>query len=578
MDEGSESLRKSFVYDIKPYLCGMFVRTRERENGKVTILIVENVGESGKVRQKTVRTVATVLPSEVERFVELAEHIKAEMECAQVPKLFPAQTLAEMVISSRKCSLGDDSPLPVNMRKMREESRIVTGIHDIYGRLYDEIGLSRVFKSCRVSGSVMKDIVMARLASPCSKRSSCELLERDFGIKISLEKIYRMMDTLNERKINCLQDICWNHSKGLLTEEIKVMFYDCTTLYFESFTEDELRRFGYSKDHKFNQGQVLLALMVTREGLPAGYDVFPGNMYEGDTFRRAIEKIKTRYRVKRAIIVADSGLLSRPNIELLEKEGLEFILGARLRSLSDKWQDRILDNTDYDKKEKGGEILRIATYPYAKSRRLIVSHSSRRAEKDRKDREKAIEKLRQKLEKSKKPESLISNYGYKKYLAVDGEVQVCIKEEKIERESLWDGLHGVFTNISDKDMKAEEVLSQYHGLWQVEESFRITKHDLKVRPIFHWSAKRIKAHIAICFVAFSMIRFLQHRIREKTKENFSAERIREELYRIQESILKHTVDNSKYVIPSKPSPDAIKIYDAMKMQRHVVPFRLTNEV
>jgi len=553
----------------------MFVRTRERDNGKVTILIVENVRESGKVLQKTLRTLATVLPAEVERFVELAEHIKAEMEVEREPKLFPAQTLAEMVISSRNRSIGDDSPLPVNMRKMREESRIVTGIHEIYGSLYDEVGFSRVFKTCPVSGPVMRDIVMARLAKPCSKRSSGELLERDFGINIPLEKIYRMMDTLTDRKINLLQDICWNHSKGLLTEEIKVMFYDCTTLYFESFTEDELRSFGYSKDHKFNQGQILLALMVTREGLPVGYDVFPGNMYEGDTFKRAIEKIKSRYRVKRVVIVADSGLLSRPNIELLEKERLEYILGARLRSLSDKWQDRILDNTDYDKKEKEGEVLRIATYPYTKNRRLIVSHSTKRAEKDRKDREKSIEKLRKKLEKSKKPESLISNYGYKKYLAVDGDVQVRIKEEKLEREALWDGLHGVMTNVREKDMNAEEVLSQYHGLWQVEESFRITKHDLRVRPVFHWSAKRIKAHIAICFVAFSLIRFLQHRIRRKTGECFSPERIREELYRVQESILKHVIDNNKYVVPSKTSKDAIRIYDVMNKERHVVPFRLT---
>ena len=555
----------------------MFVRTRKRENGKVTILIVENVRTGCKVQQKTLRTVATVLPSEVDRFVELAEHIRAEMEVEREPKLFPVQTLAEMVISSRNRSIGDDSPLPVNMRKLREESRIVTGIHEIYGSLYDEIGFSSVFKSCPVSVSVMKDIVMARLARPCSKRSCAELLDRDFGISIPLEKIYRMMDTLGAGRINRLQDICWHHSKSLLTEEIKVMFYDCTTLYFESFTEDELRSFGYSKDHKFNQGQVLLALMVTREGLPVGYDVFPGNMYEGDTFKKAIEKIKSRYKVKRAVIVADSGLLSKQNIELLEKERLEYILGARLRSLSDKWQNRILDNTDYDKKEKDGEILRIATYSYTKNRRLIVSHSSKRAEKDRKDREKSIEKLRQKLEKSKKPQSLISNYGYKKYLKVEGDVQVCVNEEKLERESLWDGLHGIMTNIKEKDMKPEEVLSQYHGLWQVEESFRITKHDLKVRPIFHWSAKRIKAHIAICFVAFSLIRFLQHRIRLKTGEYFSPERIREELYRIQESILIHTIDNNRYVVPSKPSQDAIKIYDVMNRKRHLVPFRLTAE-
>jgi transposase len=460
---------------------------------------------------------------------------------------------------------------------MREESRIVTGFHEIYGSLYDEIGFSMIFQSCRVSKLVLKDMVMARLAKPCSKRSSAELLDRDFGIPIAAEKIYRMMDTLTEKRIRQLQDCCWYHSKSLLTEEIKVMFYDCTTLYFESFTEDELRRFGYSKDHKFNQGQVLLALMVTWEGLPVGYEVFPGNMYEGDTFKKAIEKIKVRDRIKRAVIVADSALLSKQNIELLEKEHLEYILGARLRSLSDKWQDRILDNRDYDQKEKDGDILRIATWSYTDKRRLIVSHSTGRAEKDRRDREKAIEKLRQKLEKSKKPESLISNYGYKKYLMVNGEVQVQVNEEKLEREALWDGLHGVMTNIKEKKMNADEILSQYHGLWQVEESFRIEKHDLRVRPVFHWTANRIKAHLAICFVAFALIRFLQYRIRQQTGERFSAERIREELFSIQESVLVNTADNNKYVIPSKPGQYAIKIYEAMNKKRHVVPFRLTTQ-
>jgi transposase len=560
------------------YLCAMFIRTRERENGKVTILIVENLRTGSKVHQKTVRTIATVLPDEVEQFKELAEHIKAQMEVKREPNLFPASTLAEMVISSRKRSLTDDSPIPVNLIKLREESRIVTGIHDIYGNLFDEIGFGTVFENCPVSRTVMKDIVMARLSKPCSKRSSIELLERDFGIKIPLEKVYRMMDTLTESRIKRLQDISWHHSRDLLTEEINLLFYDCTTLYFESFMEDELRSFGYSKDHKFSQGQVLLALMVTRDGLPVGYEVFPGNMYEGDTFKYAIEKIKNRYRVKRAIVVADSGLLSKPNIELLEKEKYDFILGARLKSLSKKWQDRILDNTEYEKIEKNEEILRIANYLYGKNRRLIVSHSSFRAEKNHRDREKAIETLRHKLEKSKRPESLISNYGNKKYLTVEGDVQVKINEEKLNKETLWDGLHGVFTNIKEKDMNAKEILSQYHGLWQVEESFRISKHDLRVRPIFHWSAKRIRAHMAICFVAFSLIRFLQHRVKYKTKESFSAERIREELYRIQESIVRNRINYERYVIPSKPSQDAIKIYNAMNTIRHVIPFKLIARV
>jgi transposase len=556
----------------------MFVRTKERANGKVSILVVENIRKGGKVHQKTLRNVITVPAHEVGRFMDIAEHIKAEMEAERMPKLFPTQTLAEMVISSRKRSFEEEDDLPVRMRKMREESRIVTGIHDIYGGLYDEIGFSRILKRCPVSASVMKDIVLARLARPCSKRSSAELLERDFGITISLEKIYRMMDSLTEGRINRLQDMCWHHSKRLLAEDVKVLFYDCTTLYFESFTEDELRRFGYSKDHKFNQGQVLLALMVTMEGLPVGYEVFPGNMYEGNTFKYAIEKIKTRYRVKRAIIVADSALLSKPNIKLLEKEKLEFILGARLRNLSKQWQNRILDNTNYLKKQKDDEVLRIATYQYTKERRLIVSHSTKRSEKDRRDREKSIEKIRQKLAKSQNPQSLISNYGYKKFVTIEGDANVRVREEKMECEALWDGLHGVFTNIKTNDMNVEEILAQYHGLWQVEESFRISKHDLRIRPVFHWSARRIKAHIAICFVAFALIRFLQYRITQKTAERFSAERIREELFRTQESILRYKIDNNKYVVPSKPTQDVIKIYQAMKMERHVVPYKLTTQM
>jgi len=556
----------------------MFVRTVHQVNDRVSILIVESIREStGKVVQKKLRHIATVLPEEVERFKDIAEYIKTEMEAERNPKLFPPQTLADMVISSRKRSLDDDSPLPVNLSKLREEARIVTGIHEIYGALYDKIGFSQIFKKCPRSKTVMKDIVMARLSRPCSKRSSSELLEKDFGITIALEKIYRMMDTLTENRINQIQDLCWHYSSRLFTDEIKVMFYDCTTLYFESFTEDDLRSFGYSKDHKFNQGQILLAIMVTQEGLPVGYDVFPGNMSEGHTFKYAIEKIKTRYKVKRAIIVADSGLLSKENIALLEKENLEYILGARLKSLPVAWQNKILDNTEYEKRIKEDDILRIATYSYTKSKRLIVTHSTKRAEKDRKDREKAIEKLIQKLEKSKTPKALISNFGYKKYIAMDGDVQIKINNDKLDREAMWDGLHGIFTNIKDRKINVEKILSQYHGLWQVEESFRISKHDLRMRPIFHWTANRIRAHIAICFVAFALIRFLQQKIKQKINESFSAEKISEELYRIQESILIDKTNNNRYVVPSKPSQDVIKIYEAMSRIRHVVPFKLTTK-
>jgi len=569
----------------------MFVRYKNTGNGKTKVQIVESVREGRHVRQKVLRHIITAnAGDDFEKIREIAEYACIELQQAKKPSLFSTAELAEMVLESRRKSEPDTHPLPVNLKNLREEHRLITGIHDVYGALFDRAGFGQALKRCKVSRQVFKDIVMARLAKPASKRSSCEMLEKDFGKTIALEKVYRMLDLLKEENIKKLQDIAWNFSKTLLTREVRIFFYDCTTLYFESFTEDELRRFGYSKDHKFNQGQVLLALLVTDEGLPVGYDVFAGNMYEGNTFSLAIKKLKERYSIAKAIAVADSGLMSDNNVRMLEESGMDYILGARLKTLSAEWQNRILDNTDYkvfikenkktgssENKDKEKEVLRVHDFDYSQKRRLIVSHSNIRAKKDRRDREKAVEKLYQKLEKSTNPASLISNYGYKKFLSVEGEVSVKVNEEKMQAAALWDGLHGVFTNTKRKELEAHRVLEQYHGLWQVEDSFRISKHDLRVRPVFHWNADRIRAHIAVCFVAFALIRFMQHFIKKELNENFSAQRISEELVGIQESILLDCRENNRYVIPSKTSDDAKKLYGIMRLHRSQVPYRLMAE-
>jgi transposase len=561
----------------------MFIRNIHQNNGKISILIVENIRINGKPIQRTLRHVATVLPEEVEMFTQMAEYIKAEMENKQQIKDIHSKMIldmvSDMVCNSRK-KRKNTNKLPVDLCEMREEHRVISGIHDIYGKMYDEIGFSQVLKRCSSSKKVMKDIVMARLAKPCSKLASSELLRKDFGIDIQIMKIYRMMDKLTENAIKDIQSKSWDHSKRLFAGEINVMFYDCTTLYFESFKEDELRKFGYSKDLKFNQGQILLALMVTNEGLPIGYEVFPGNTNESKTFSDAIEKIKKRYQILRIVIVADSGVLSKDNIDYIEKSGLEYILGARLKSLTKEWQNTITNQNNQVEGDlkTGDDILKIAVYQHTENCKLIVTHSSKRALKDCHDREKAVEKLRVKVSESKNPKSLISNYGYKKFLTVDGEVRIGVDEEKLAKEKLWDGLHGVFTNMNMAKTNVNEVLNQYHGLWQVEESFRINKHDLRMRPIFHWTPKRIKAHIAICFMSFSLIRFIQHKIKQQTNENYSAERIRSELYAIQESVIINKSDGNRYVIPSKLSDDATKMYKIMKRKRDNTPYKLIDNL
>jgi transposase len=600
----------------------MFVRYRKIKNGKTRVQIVESYRVNNKVVQKVLRHVGTAKDDpELEAIKKIAEHLKETIEDELRPQLFTKEQLPEKIKPNRLEQVEKELPALVNIHHLREEKRITTGFHDIYGRLFDEVGYGTVLKSSKVSAKIFKDVVMARLSKPVSKLASREMLDEKFGKQYGVEQIYRMLDSIKSSKKNAvgkivhmdkiqeLQEMSYQYAKRLLDDKITLFFYDCTTLYFESFTEDELRRFGYSKDHKFNQGQVLLALLVTEEGLPVGYEVFPGNMYEGDTFKNALEKIKEKYGVKEAVIVADSGLLSEKNILLLKSSGYQYILGARLKNLSKDWQNTILENTDYetrtvyykDKEEKEKDVLKIKDYDYpnpAKSNsttdaqaetesetesetkpepceRLIISRSSARAKKDKSDREKALKKLLAKLSKSKNPTDLISNFGYKKYLKIDGKTSVSINQAKVDEAELWDGLHGVFTNTDRSELNAYVVLNHYHGLWQVEDSFRINKHDLRIRPVFHWNPDRIKAHIAICFVSFSLIRFLQHHIYLELGERFSALRISIELNSVQESVL-YDVNKkaNRYVIPSRSSDNVLKIYRSMKRNRSVVPYVL----
>lgn len=550
----------------------MFVR-KKIERSSIKIQICESTRTGSVVSQKILRHVASVpLDADIQPFLDIAEHIKLKIEQQRQLQLFDMQTMLDLRSDERP-----EGELVVDLAKLREQERYTIGIHDIYGELYDGVGFQRILPSCRVSGRVLRDIVMARLSSPCSKRASVDILDKDFGIRYSLEQVYRMMDRLDTTAISRLQGIVWNYTKTLLDEDALIMFYDCTTLHFESFTADELRDFGFSKAHLGSQTQVLLALMVTKEGLPMGYEVFSGSVYEGHTLRSAIEGVKQRYGISRAIVVADSALLSEDNIADLQSNGLEYVVGARLKSLPSAWQEKVLGSRGYKKLEQQGsggkdiDILRIGDFDYKGQRRLIVSHSMKRADKDRHDRDKALEKIRKQLKASKNPKDIIRASGGKKYIRVVGDAQLTIDEEKVQRSIEWDGLHGVFTNIYDID--AMEILSHYRGLWQVEESFRIGKQDIAIRPIFHWTKRRIEAHLAVCYMAFALIRFMQDKLR-RAKVHLSPDRVKQTLNRVQKSILRHIATEQLYVIPSKLPPEAKEIYNALRRKYNLIPYLL----
>ena len=550
----------------------MFIRVKTKPNThRKNVQIVEAFRINGKVKQRIVRHIGVAHnQQEVEKLKNLGQWMLSQMETATQDVIFSPEEWFNLRLAGQQFK-EEKQALMVDIKKLRAIKKQVVGIHDIYGKLYSQLGYDHIFKNPARQvcvSQILKNIVMARLANPKSKHATVEMLEEEFGISLSLDKVYRMMDKLDEETIERIKNITQATSKKLLNNKLEVVFFDCTTLYFESFSEDELRKLGYSKDLKFNQPQVVLSLLVSQEGLPIDYELHEGNKYEGHTLKSAVARLKAKHDIGRMVMVADAAMLNKENVSELNKLGIEYIVGARIKNVNQEVQEEILDKNGY---KKLGDESEVKIISLSGKEKLIVSYRKNRAKKDKADRLKAIEKLIKKLKKSKKASSLISNYGYKKYLKIEGKSKIEIDEEKLKEAEKWDGLHGIVTNAK---LSAEETLSQYRNLWQVEEAFRITKHDLRIRPVYHWKAERVRAHVGICFICYALIKNLSYRIKLRIKENISIETVRQALVRTNLTLVEDIGTNKRYCIASQLSEIGRKIYRAMEVEYSLVPFEI----
>ena len=561
----------------------MFVRVKTTPNSpRKSVQLVEGVRVDGKVRQRIVRHVGVAGDeAELTRLKELGEYLKARIAHDRQPGLFPPEQVAAQVIEAARVSVEAPDPVPlrVDLKALREQQRLVTGIHEAYGCVYRELGFDRLLGARhRASSPALFHTVMARIANPHSKRATVRRLGRDFGVTLALEKIYRMMDRLGEKAIERLKVRVASSTEALLGEPLQVLFFDCTTLYFESVVEDKeededadaLRAFGYSKDGKAKRVRVVLALAVSDEGLPVGYEVFPGATYEGYTFQPTIQALKRRHTGAQAICVADAGMFSHENLSALEAEGHRYIVGARLRNLPKALKARILNVQRYRRMDGGEAGRKVGVFRH-RGRRIVVSYTPKRARKDAADRQRSVRKLLKQLSRSGQPKSLVPR-GAARFVRMKGRGRWEIDPDKIAEAARWDGLHGVVTNV--RGMAITELFERYRGLWQVERSFRITKHDLKVRPIYHWTPRRIRAHLAIAYMAFACVRHLAYRVKLQKKRNLSPEALREALLHRQCSVLRHTGTGKRYAIPSPATAEAQLIYEALGLTMSDVPYAL----
>lgn len=544
---------------------------RLRKSGEVSTLIqiCVNIRENSRPRKKVIRTIGT---AKNEEEIEYLSRIGTKFIHDGLEDFYKTNLLFKCPDES--CEYYNIQPAPKTLsHDLEVESKTSDGLNDIYGPLYDSFKIDKVLS--KSDSEILKEVILARILKPSSKRKTQEILARDMGFEISLDKIYRMLSKIGHKE-DLIKSRVFNNTKELFEGKLDVVFFDVTTLYFESVVDDkdELRSFGYSKDQKSHSTQVVLALATTTQGLPIGYKVFPGKTAETTTLIQCLNEWKTHIEIGKVVFVADRGLFSMANILTLNQLGYEFIVACKLRKLSASIQSEIFNeatNLSQDNPELSwAKDIKYLLEEKSKVKqflpcegRLIVSYSHSRAKKDAHDREKLLTKLKKVLDKSKDSTKLISNSGYKKFAGYEGKKIAFINKEKVEKDKQWDGIHGVFTNTLQP---IDQVLSRYRELWTIEESFRICKNDLKMRPIYHFTPLRIKAHILTCYITFSITRTLQFKLKNNGIR-LSLERIKEELIRVESTVIKDKKSGKSYKVPSKMSEIAKQIYQSLGIEK-----------
>src|SRR5690554_2120546 len=462
----------------------MFVRRLKHPNGKVYIQVVDKLSGNYKVLKSFGSAVKESDIKALER--------KAELWMKSQKGLIEFDFLDEVSLFNKVLS--------------NIISHKLIGIELVLGKIFDEIGFNQI------DDELFRDLVLYRLVYPKSKLKTTEYLYRYSQKEYSEDEIYRYLDKLYDSQKETVQQISFEHTKSLFKGVINVVFYDVTTVYFEIDNEDELRKTGFSKEGKHQNPQIVLGLLVSKNGYPLAYDIFEGNKFEGHTMIPVIDSFKAKYNLKQPVIVADSGLLSIQNIKDLKEKNYEFILGARIKTEPQHIKQKILSL-----KLKNGESHIIKKGDL----KLIIIYSDTRAKKDKYNREKGLRSLEKRIRTGKLTKSNINNRGYNKYLKLEGEIQVVIDKEKFENDAKWDGLKGYLTNAK---LNKKEILENYYHLWQIEKAFRIAKTDLKIRPIYHRKQKRIEAHICLTFAAYKVYKELERQLKEK-KSDLSPEKV-----------------------------------------------------
>jgi len=484
----------------------MFIRQKKNRSGSISVQIIQKIGRINKV----VKTVgSSSIQEEIDKFQQQAEY---EKERFYGPTLF--------------------DPVPAeDLKNVTNDCIRVIGPDIVFGELYNRIGFDSIGEP------LLKAMAISRLTHPGSKLKLSEYLSITGRDTLSVYSIYRFLDKISNKYKSQIEQISFAYTKRVLKGEIGIVFYDMTTIYFESSQPDELRIPGFSKEGKHHQPQIYLGLLVGCNGYPIGYDIFEGNIFEGHTLIPILERFERQFSIGHPIVVADAGLLSKSNIKELTIREYKFILGARVKNESAKIIKAVEQST-----WTNGMMVE---YTKPDGCRLIIEYTEGRAKKDEFNRERGLKKLEKQINAGKLTKGNLNNRGYNKYLKMDGDISISIDYQKYENDRKWDGIKGYITNT---DLERGTVVSRYRELWHIERAFRISKTDLQIRPIYHRRRNRIESHICISFMSYLMYKELQRLLINKNL-NISVGKAIDQINKIYEIIIPTTNGGQKTFRP-----------------------------
>jgi hypothetical protein len=539
---------------------GLRVRKKKNQSGSISVQIVDRTNRGYKV-------VETLGCSDDETEIDKL-HQKA---------ILRINDLSQNLFSKSLDETSEKLLLKKLLSKLTTQDFIPIGDELIFGKIFNNIGCNNLFnnvKSIRKQEDknfLFKSLVISRLLYPGSKLELINYLSYFKNIDITSDKIYRFLDSLYQDEIKSRIETCvFEHTKRVMNGEIIVTFYDVTTLYFESESEDDLRRVGFSKEGKIARPQIQLGLFTTLEGYPLSFEVYEGNKYEGHTLIDVLKKFQDRFQLdKKPIVVADRGMLNNDNIAYLENNNYKYILAYKIKNISNDLKEEIKNLTFIDDNVTHNiEFKKVI--PFADendkkqtihvNQRLVLSYSTQRAKKDKYNRNKAIQRLENKIKSSKtitKKDLKLSYYA--KYIDLDdnnSKITFNINNQKIIEDEKLDGIKGFVTN--DFTLTANEIIEHYNNQYEVERAFRISKTDLKIRPIYHRLETRIKAHILISFVSYAIYKEFDRKLKiNDVKFNFSQKLLRK--------IIKHLIalKIDDEIIPINPSEIQKQILDIL---------------